>query len=310
MPFISYAQNLEDVILWRALGDYSPGFYIDIGAHDPIIDSVTKAFYEAGWLGINVEPLKNCFEKLFIDRPRDINLNIAVDSSKGKREFYEIGDEIGLSTLVAKYAEEHANTTDFKIKKYTVETTTLADICHNFVEEGQAIHFLKIDIEGSEKAVLEGTDFKNYRPWIIVIEATQPRTTLPSFLDWEPILLNAAYTFIYFDGLNRFYIANEKFEMLRHHFLSPPNVFDEYTAYNTVVALTGAANQLADTENQLADTRNHLTDTENQLADIENQLADTKSQLADTESQLADTENQLADARNQLAILLASCLWQ
>ena len=259
MPFISYAQNLEDVMLWRALGDYSPGFYIDIGAHDPIIDSVTKAFYEAGWLGINIEPLQNCFEKISIDRPRDINLNIAVDSSNGKKEFYAIGDEIGLSTLVADYAEKYATTTEFKVKKSTVETRTLANICHNFVKKGQGIHFLKIDIEGSEKAVLEGADFKNYRPWIIVIEATEPGTTIPSFLDWEPLLINAEYTFIYFDGLNRFYIANEKLESLRHHFLSPPNVFDGYTTYKSMmIDSEGITNQLTHTQNQLTHTQNQL----------------------------------------------------
>ena len=32
MSFISYAQNFEDVMLWRALKHISEGFYIDIGA--------------------------------------------------------------------------------------------------------------------------------------------------------------------------------------------------------------------------------------------------------------------------------------
>src|SRR5215470_12416094 len=55
MSFISYAQNYEDVMLWRALKHIDQGFYIDVGANDPDIDSVTKAFYERGWRGINVE---------------------------------------------------------------------------------------------------------------------------------------------------------------------------------------------------------------------------------------------------------------
>ena len=33
------------------------GFYIDIGAFDPICISVTKAFSMRGWKGINVKPL-------------------------------------------------------------------------------------------------------------------------------------------------------------------------------------------------------------------------------------------------------------
>ena len=43
--FISYAQNFEDVILWRALNHVENGFYVDVGAMDPTEHSVTKAFY-------------------------------------------------------------------------------------------------------------------------------------------------------------------------------------------------------------------------------------------------------------------------
>lgn len=57
MTFISYAQNFEDVRLWRALKQFEHGFYIDVGANDPSHDSVTKAFYDHGWHGINVEPM-------------------------------------------------------------------------------------------------------------------------------------------------------------------------------------------------------------------------------------------------------------
>jgi len=49
MTFVSYAQNFEDVLLWRALHDVEHGRYLDVGAHDPVIDSVSLAFYEAGW---------------------------------------------------------------------------------------------------------------------------------------------------------------------------------------------------------------------------------------------------------------------
>ena len=52
MPFISYAQNFEDVMLWRTLRLFGPGFYIDIGANHPTRDSVTRSLYERGWRGI------------------------------------------------------------------------------------------------------------------------------------------------------------------------------------------------------------------------------------------------------------------
>ena len=46
MTFISYAQNFKDVILWRVLNHVKNGTYIDVGANDPVADSVTNAFYQ------------------------------------------------------------------------------------------------------------------------------------------------------------------------------------------------------------------------------------------------------------------------
>ena len=56
MRFVSYAQNWEDVMLWRALGHVGQGFYVDVGAFSPDEHSVTRAFYDLGWSGINIEP--------------------------------------------------------------------------------------------------------------------------------------------------------------------------------------------------------------------------------------------------------------
>ena len=55
--FVSYAQNFEDVMLWRAFSHIESGFYIDVGAQHPTIDSVSLAFYERGWTGIDIEPV-------------------------------------------------------------------------------------------------------------------------------------------------------------------------------------------------------------------------------------------------------------
>ena len=71
MPFVSYAQNCEDVLLHRAFGKQETGFYVDVGASDPVDGSTTKAFYDRGWSGIDVEP-GAVFAELVAARPRDI----------------------------------------------------------------------------------------------------------------------------------------------------------------------------------------------------------------------------------------------
>lgn len=228
MPFVTYAQNFEDVMLRRALGGLTNGFYIDVGAHDPIADSVTKEFYSHGWCGINIEPLNHFFQKLVIDRPRDVNLKCCVGATAGMVKFF-VSANPGLSTLHEEYAQR-AQASGFATTQEGVTCITLSKICEQHVTGD--IHFMKIDVEGAEQAALEGLDLKRYRPWIMLIEATEPNTQIPSHQSWEPILLSHGYDFVYFDGLNRFYIAHEHAE-LKSHFILPPNYWDGFISYHT-----------------------------------------------------------------------------
>lgn len=223
MAFISYAQNFEDVMLWRALKNVGSGFYIDVGANDPSIDSVTKAFYERGWHGINVEPLSSHYYDLKRERPRDINLNCAVGSSNGEIDLWEC-DVRGWATADKTVAMQHL-AEGHELIQHKVPLVRLSDICKSNVN-GQ-IHFLKIDVEGFESSVLDGMDFKQFRPWVVVVEATRPNSREDVYFRWEYLLLNEDYVFIYADGLNRFYLASEQKE-LAVAFKYPPNVFDDF----------------------------------------------------------------------------------
>lgn len=226
MTFVSYSQNFEDVLLWRAFADVGLGFYIDVGASHPDIDSVTRAFYDRGWHGINVEPTAAAFLRLTAARPRDINLQLAMSSSPGSLPFYVVeGVDAGLSTLDESAASRFGEL-GVKSVKTAVEVDTLAAICRKYAVSD--IHFLKVDAEGAERSVLEGADFAAYRPWIVLVEATAPMSTRETHADWDGILLDAGYRYAWFDGLNRFYIALEHFERLSPKFRVPPNVFDNF----------------------------------------------------------------------------------
>ena len=242
MSFISYAQNFEDVMLWRALKHISPGFYIDVGANDPTIDSVTKVFYDAGWRGINIEPLPLHHADLTRDRPRDINLMCSAGAVSGEIDLWEC-DVRGWATAEPEVVTQHLSD-GHQGSFHRVPVRTLADICNEFASCD--IHFLKIDVEGFEKAVLEGADFTRFRPWIIVIEATAPSSTREVHINWEHIIYSAGYEFAYADGLNRYYISQEHAELL-DGLRYPPNVFDAFTsfAHSKALAAEVQANKLA-----------------------------------------------------------------
>jgi FkbM family methyltransferase len=230
---ISYAQNFEDVMLWRALKHIEHGFYIDVGAAWPVQDSVTKYFYDKGWRGINIEPNPELFQLLQQERLRDINLQVALGNSTGKAKFQIIANP-GLSTLVKDIAKKHESDLGYGLHEVEVDVVTLQAVCSQYVPSGSEIMFLKIDVEGFEKEAIEGNDWQRYRPWIILVESTKPMSQEETYNHWEYILLDNNYLHVYSDGLNRFYVASEHGELISS-FKYPPNVFDNFTLSQTVI---------------------------------------------------------------------------
>jgi FkbM family methyltransferase len=211
-------------MLWRALKSVGRGFYIDLGAAEPETDSVTKAFYDRGWRGINVEPMPKTFDRLRHARPRDINLQLAVEDIPGRKTYFGVDDQNGLSTGQSLIATGYAEV-GRAVSELEVDVDTLDHICRTYVNE--EIHFLKVDVEGGEDAVFAGADLRAYRPWMIVIESPEA-ARIPRLPEWHKVLDAAGYKYVYYDGLNRFYIALEKTDLLEPSFGSPPNWFDNY----------------------------------------------------------------------------------
>ncbi|WLH13112.1 FkbM family methyltransferase [Pseudomonas hefeiensis] len=219
MTFISYAQNFEDIRLWRALKSEKNGFYLDVGANHPTEDSVTRAFYDHGWRGINIEPVQAYYDALCQARPNDINLQCVAGENADGLTFYTIADT-GLSTVEASVAQQHRDA-GMKVSKRTVQSRTLTSICEQYAQD-RPIHFLKIDVEGHEETVLRGMDFTRWRPWIILIETPWARDQT-----WENLVTDAGYQSILFDGLNTFYLAEEHLA-LKPAFDIPPCNLDEF----------------------------------------------------------------------------------
>lgn len=233
-PFVSWAQNGEDVVLARALRpDLHPGFFIDVGAGHPEIQSVTRAFSLRGWTGINIEPLPEEFALISEARPGDINLNIAIGATAGAARLYAGPPESrGLSTMNHEFADRYLEKGQV-FEPIDVEVRTLADVVDEHAR--RAVDFLKVDVEGFELEVLAGADWATFKPRVILIEATLPESTVPSHQSWEPLLLDAGYVFTLFDGLNRFYARSDEPE-LAARLSAPANVTDTYVTIASVQA--------------------------------------------------------------------------
>lgn len=262
---ISYAQNREDVILEAFFRSDEIGFYVDVGANDPTIDSVSKRFYDRGWRGINIEPQKRFYDLLCVERPEDININVGVSKAVGALEFREyIGH--GLSTFSKDVQKEYeAKPSDItKYKDYKVTVTTLANI---FKEHAVTkISFMKVDVEGYEYEVLEGNDWEKYLPEIICIEANHIKK------DWRLLLKNAGYQLAFFDGLNNYYVSPKSLKRIEE-FSYPESILLEAPVLNF-----SFAQRLEELEKQ-----NSFVTSQRQL--LESELRNTKAALLAAEEQ-------------------------
>ncbi|GEO40300.1 hypothetical protein SAE02_44480 [Skermanella aerolata] len=305
MPFISFAQNLEDVVLHRALCDVTQGFYVDVGANSPDEQSVTRAFYERGWRGINIEPAQGFHDELVAARPHDINLAVAAGDSIGTVTFYDIpGSE--LSTGDPDLARRHQYSGLNAVQRQ-VPLDTLDNI---FETHGvTVVHFLKIDVEGMETAVLRGLSLRTIRPWIILVEATVARTQIPNHQDWDPLLTGRGYRFAHFDGLNRFYVAEEKTELIPRLEIQP-NIFDDWFRAHDWVARQQAAalsRQIAndhawlDTEREVrraeAEARTHEAEARRQELETRRHEAGVRTRETDIRTEEAEARIEEAELR-------------
>ena len=168
----------------------------------------------------------------------DVVVEAAVtDSSEPAITFFELPGADGLSTTDAEYAHKHGES-GLEVQEITVRTCRLDDLLSRHLSPGDDIHFMVVDVEGGEASVLASNDWTTWRPWVLVVEAVAPMTAtdLEEHTDpvvthdaWEPALLEAGYRFCMFDGLSRFYVAEEHADELAAKLSYPAGVLDQRT---------------------------------------------------------------------------------
>jgi len=168
---ISYSQTGEDVIAAFYLPQTKKGFYVDVGANDPVYLNNTYLFYKKGWRGICVEPSPAKARLLRLRRPGDRILVMGAGEKEGNLPFY-VFDPDTLSTFSIKEAESYKKLGYHFLREDKVAVKILAQILTDYAADRE-IDLLSVDTEGQDLQVLKGNNWQRFRPKLVLAEVAE-----------------------------------------------------------------------------------------------------------------------------------------
>lgn len=204
----SYSQNGEDLIIDEILGYKRDGFYVDVGAYDPVRFSNTLRFYKKGWRGINIEPNPERFKKFLVSRGGDINLNIGIGKKEKKQDFYRFIPDT-LSTFSRADKESYIRQGYKLVDRLGISMAKLKDILYTYCKDKE-IDFVSIDTEGSDLEVLMTNDWQKFNPRLICIETIshQKNSIGVENAAIYTFLKDRRYKRVYKNGLNSIFLRD------------------------------------------------------------------------------------------------------
>ena len=138
---------------------YNVNVVFDVGASD---GGFSEGLRDSGYAGgiYSFEPVGSAFASLQAKAEDDANwdvFNIALGDSEKKQEINVSGNSVSSSLLDMMPAHYQAAPESAYIGKEKVEVKTLDSIFGEFVQPTDKV-YLKIDVQGSENAVLRGAE--------------------------------------------------------------------------------------------------------------------------------------------------------
>ena len=158
----------EDALVFAGLQPTRKGFYVDVGAHNPVEGSNTYRLYRRGWRGITVEPNPDAEQPFRRWRPRDIHVVEGVSQTAGRLEYFRFQNSVMNTFSVdrANHIQEHG---EVMTGSRTIPTRPLRDI---IMATSKDVHvdLLTVDCEGLDLDVLQSADLSTARPTVAIVE--------------------------------------------------------------------------------------------------------------------------------------------
>lgn len=159
----SYSQHGEDKFVLETLNQSFPGTqynYIDVGGFHPMLLSNTYLLYRMKMNGVIIEPNPELVKLHRLFRSRDIQLGVACGCENTICKFYLQKTFPALSSL--------KGSSDKTTKTRYVPLMNLDSIVAGL--DFTTIHFLSVDVEGFDFAVLQGAEKVLQHTFIVCVE--------------------------------------------------------------------------------------------------------------------------------------------
>ncbi len=155
----------EQRLIRLFFSDAASGYYVEVGANEPKLTSMTWHLEEVGWTGVLVEPIPELFEALCRERPRSrvFQAACAAPEACGVADFV-VTPDLSQSTLKCDAIADPSRVA--RIER--VQVRTLDDILREVGDP--RLDFVSIDVEGAQLDVLRGFALTQHRPRLLLIE--------------------------------------------------------------------------------------------------------------------------------------------
>jgi hypothetical protein len=162
---VGYTQNEEEKYILESLNSIKNGKFLDIGAHDGITFSSTRALYDNGWTGVYVEPSPDVLPILYKNVGSNCQvLPVAIGSKNGTMDFFSSGSDM-VGTLSLSHVELWKKHVLFQ--KTEVNVVTIDELEKQI---GNEFDFIGIDVEGINLDVFNQFDWTKWKPKCICVE--------------------------------------------------------------------------------------------------------------------------------------------
>ena len=209
----------EPGLVREFLSAEAPGFFVEVGANDPVKESQTFHLEQLGWTGILVEPIPELATQLREKRKAQV---FAVACSSPPRAGSTM--TLHVAGAFSSFDPRLAVTGVRPERSIAVPVKTLDQV----LEEGGApvpIDLLSIDVEGHELDVLRGFSLARWQPRLILLEDHVTSLAKHHFMH------RAGYRLMRRTGLNSWYVprharprldALARWQLIRKYYIALP----------------------------------------------------------------------------------------